>query len=255
MRFQIICRMDQWIWSSLQAVRGAKGEFVALGPGMLTSSPFHGWVRLIWDCSLCCQRSCRAVLTQVSKTLHTPVAMTTAWEEPGRSYCSQGRICQSRKIAGEGRSKTKSAARLVCGRKIMAGGRAGIFGWWQSTKAQEKSTSMLHIPKWVYWAVLDHPLSCYAIFTWGSVCWGYKLLYECQSGARECVSQGQDMPSKLANLPGSGSLYKCQERLHLQPRWRYVSLVRYPKTCRKNLPWVCVQMLRSRFGVAYALRT
>lgn len=81
------------------------------------------------------------------------------------------------------------------------------------------------------------------------ICWGYKL-YECQSGARECVSHGQDMPSKLPNLPGSGTLYKCQERFHLQLTCRYVSLAHYPKTCRKNLPWVCVQMLRSRFGVA-----
>lgn len=144
MCFQITHRMGSRIWSSLQAVRGEKGEFVVLGPGVLTS---------------------------------TPVAMATDWEEPGRSYCSQGRICQSKKLAGEGRSKSKSPARLVCGRRITAGGRAGIFGWWQSTKAQEKSTLVLHISKWMHWAVLDHPLSCYAIFTWGSDLLGIEIVW------------------------------------------------------------------------------
>lgn len=27
--------------------------------------------------------------------------MTTDWEEPSRSYCCQGKICQSKKLAGE----------------------------------------------------------------------------------------------------------------------------------------------------------
>lgn len=77
------------------------------------------------------------------------------------------------------------------------------------------------------WAVMPYLLG-------EVICWGYKF-YECQSCARECVSQRQEMPSKLPDLPGSGTLYKCQERLHLQVKVCKSRLL--PKTCRKNLPW------------------
>ena len=74
------------------------------------------------SCSLfCCRHGCSAFLTQVGRTPHTPVAMTTDWEGPSGSYCCQGRICQSKKLAEEGRSSPEAPARLVCGRKITRG--------------------------------------------------------------------------------------------------------------------------------------
>lgn len=121
MHFSVRCRINSQVQSSFQAVT-AETTTQELGPGMVTptlcaESPQPGTAQLMTP--LICAVS-RAALTQVSRTLHSPVAMATDWEELSSSYCCQGRICQSKKVgsAGEGRSRAESPARLLCGRKI-----------------------------------------------------------------------------------------------------------------------------------------
>lgn len=142
--FCITWSMDSQIWSSLQAVRAEKliWEFAMFMPGILTSSPFCwdsplclGTIQLMTWSLLCCQLSRRAFLTQVGRTFHIPVAMTTDWEETSRNYCCQGKICQSKELTEEcwkREEQTKTTSKIGLWRKIM-GGRGML--WWQSTNA------------------------------------------------------------------------------------------------------------------------
>lgn len=110
---------------------------------------------------------------------------------------------------------------------------------------EEEHFSVTSIQRDVQTNVLKSPLNIHSDampYLLGKViCWRYKLFCESQSDARDCVSKGRGMPSKITNFPGSGTLHKCQERLHLQLTYRYVSLACYLRTCRKSLPRVCVQ--------------
>lgn len=223
-----------------------------LGPGILTSSPFcwagpSGWYHsALVTCSLLhCQWSCPAFLTQVGRTFHTPVAMTTDWEEPSRSYCCQGRICQSKKLAGErsgkgGANQNHQQGWSVGGRSWWGGENFWLVAKHQGIEKEHFSAmyiqmNVLKSPLNILWAAMPYLLG-------EVICWRYKLFCDCQSGARDHVSWGQDMPSKIQNHPGSGMLHKCQERFSLQLRYRYVSLARYPRTCRKGHPQVFFQL-------------
>lgn len=174
--------------------------------------------------------------------------MTTDWEEPSRSYCCQGRICQSKKLAGEclgkwGAGQNHQQGSPVGGRSWWRGGGGQNFWFVAKHQGIEKECfsamyiqmNVLKSPLNILWASMPYLLG-------EVICWRYKLFCGYRSGARDCVSQRQDVLSKLPNLPGSGTLHKCQERLHLQLTYRYVSLARYPRTCRKSLSRVCVQL-------------
>lgn len=161
--------------------------------------------------------------------------MTTDWEEPSRSYCCQGRICQSKKLAGECLGKWGAGQNHQQG--WSGGGGGGGQNFWFVAKHQgiEKECfsamyiqmNVLKSPLNILWASMPYLLG-------EVICWRYKLFCGYRNGARDCVSQRQDMPSKLPNLPGSGTLHKCQERLHLQLRYRYVSLACYPRTLQEK---------------------
>lgn len=252
--------MDSSIWSCLQSVRAEKiiWEFAAVMPGMRTPAlsaetvPVAGTVQLVTCSQLRCQQSCWAFLTQVGRTLHTPVAMATDWEEPSRSCCCQGRICQSKKLSGErwGREeRAKSTSEAGLWEEDHGRGR----DFWLVAKQQgieKEHFSAMYIQMNVWKSPLNI-LGAAVPYLLGEVIhWRRKLFCECWTGARDQARQRQDMPGKLPNLPGSGTMCDCQERLlDSQWRYRYLSLACHLRICRKSLPLVCIQLSGGTFGI------